>query len=301
MDDDHDRIIEGILLICFKLLITRSLTMKKVILSIGLVLLVGGSSLAQKQKTSPDTVEDPRPKKEKSATERKNDRVFLNSASSLEAQLQNTVDVRKSRVGDEVILKVTKSVKQDGTVVIPKGSNLIGRITEVKQRSKENAVCKIGMVFDRIEGKSLSAPITASVMSITDLRAASTVSDTIGTDVSGSSRTSTSGSARSSSGGGLLGGVGSTVGGVVNSTTQTVGGVVNSTTQTVGGVTTGATQTLGNTTQTLGGTLSGIQISQSASGSAQGSTTLSSGNKNIRLEKGLTFQMRLDSAVRNQE
>ncbi len=266
--------------------------MKKVVLSIGLVLLLGGISLAQKQKTRPDTVEDPRPKQEKTAKKQKNDSILLNSASSLEAQLQNTVDVEKARVGDEVILKVTKSVKQDGTVIIPKGSNLIGRVTEVKQKSKENPVCILGMVFDRIEGKSLSAPIMASIVSITDLRAANSVGDTVSSDISGTSRGSASTSAGSSgsSGGGLLGSVGSTVGSVVNSTTQTVGGVA-----------TGATQTLGNTTQVLGGTLSGVRISQSASGSAQGSTTLSSGNKNIRLEKGLTFQLMVDSAVQHQE
>jgi hypothetical protein len=73
-----------------------------------------------------------------------------------------------------------------------------------------------------------------------------------------------------------------------------VGGVANTATQTVGGVTNTATQTLGGATNAVGQTVNGITISQSASGSANGSTTLSSQNKNVKLEKGVTFNLTLD-------
>jgi hypothetical protein len=264
------------------------MNMKKAIFGAGLVLALIGSSLAQKQKTSPEDMQNSGPKQVKTGKQEKNRGINLSSDSSLQAELQNTLDVKKSKVGDEVILKTTQNLKQNGEVLVPKGSNLIGRITEIKQRSKDNATSKIGMIFDRVEGKSLSAPITASIVSITDLHTQNSVGDMLSSDISGSSQTSASGTSGKSSGGGLLGGVGNTVGGVVNSTTQTAASVAS-----------GTTQTLGNTTRTLTGTLNGIQIS--ADGSAQGSTTLSSENKNIHLEKGLAFQLRLNSTVQGQE
>jgi len=219
----------------------------------------------------------------------------LSAMASVAAQLQGSIDVKKAKVGDEVVLKTTKAVKQNGETVIPKGANLVGRITEVKQRSKDNSMSKIGMVFDRIQGKNLDASITASIMSITNVQAVSSVGDSFGSDITGSSQSSGSVNRGGSGGGGLLGGVGSSVGGVVNSTTQTASGVLNTATNTVGSVAGTATQTAG----TLGRTVNGIQISNSASGSANGSTTLSSPNKNLKLEKGLMFQMQVDKQAGN--
>ncbi len=217
------------------------------------------------------------------------DRVSLMSGTNLDAQLQKTVDVNNAKVGDEVVLKITKSIKQNGEVVIPKGTELIGRVTEVQRRTKENSTSKLGMVFDRIQGRALSAPFSASIVSITNVAAQTAAGDSLMMDTSGSSQTSGSVS-RGSSGGGLLGGVGGTVGGLVDTTTRTVGTVSNT-----------ATQTAGSATRTVGRTLAGIQISNSASGSASSSSTLSSMNKNVRVEKGATFNLRVDGQVARQE
>ncbi len=221
------------------------------------------------------------------------------ASSNVAAQLQSSIDVKKAKVGDEVVLRTTKTIKENGQTVIPKGTNLVGRITEVQQRSEENAMSRIGMVFDRMEGKNLTSPITASIVSITNIQAASAVGDSFGSDVNGSTQSSGSVRRGGSSGGGLLGGVGNSVGGVVNTTTQTVGGLANTAVQTVGNVTNTAGQTVGNTAGTLGGTLKGIQISNSISGSANSSTTLSTPNKNLRLEKGVMFQMQVDKQASN--
>jgi len=217
----------------------------------------------------------------------------------IQATLQSTIDAEKAKVGDEVLLKTTKAVKQNGETVIAKGTNVVGRVTEVSKRSKENATSKIGMVIDRVEGKNLSAPITASIVSITDLRSTANVGDSLMTDTSGSSRTTTTTTSGGGSGGGLLGGGGGLLGGVGSTVNSTVGTVVNTSAQTVGGVTNTAGSTLGATTGAVGRTLNGIQISNSASGSANGSTTLSSNNKNVKLEKGVTFNLAIDSSVNN--
>ena len=142
-------------------------------------------------------------------------------------------------------------------------------------------------VFERIEGKNLSAPINATIVSLTQANAKTDFGDTINSDISGSSN-STGNVSKSSGGGGLLGGVTNTIGGVANTTTGAVGGVTNT-----------AGQTLGGTTQSLGGTLNGIRLSQSSSTTANGATTLSSQNKNLRVEKGVMFQLRLNETVEN--
>ena len=225
--------------------------------------------------------------------------VALAADAMVQATLQSTIDAKNAKVGDTVLLKTTKAVKQNGETVIAKGSSLIGRITEVSRRSKDNATSKVGMVIDRVEGKNLTAPINASIVSITDLRSTANVGDTLMTDTSGSSRTTTTTSGGSSAGGGLLGGGGGLLGGVGSTVGSTVGTVVNTSAQTVGGVTNTAGQTLGTATGTLGRTINGLQISNSASGSANGSTTLSSGDRNVRLEKGVTFNLLIDSQLNN--
>lgn len=240
------------------------------ILTISLCALAVAGQTSKKQKSAPLADDS-----------RKSGQVMLASGTSIDAQLQKTLDVKNAKIGDQVVLKTTQSIKQSGQVIVPKGSNLIGRVTEVQRRTKENAQTRIGMVFDRIQGRELSMPLSATVVSITNAAAGVSAGDSMMTDVSGSSQ-STASASRSGSSGGLLGGVTNTVGGLVNTTSQTVGSVTNT-----------AGQTVGSTTNTVGRTLSGIQISTEASGSANSSTTLSSPNKNLRVEKGATFHLRV--------
>ncbi len=262
--------------------------MKKIIFGLNIILLLSVFCFAQKQKTDPNQEVTPQKQDSKKTKQNKqNSDVLLQSGTSIEAQLQQTLDVKKATVGDEVILTTTKTIKQNGQTVVQKGARLVGRVTEVQQKTKENAQSKLGVIFDRIEGKNLSAPISATIVSITQATANTSVGDTLNSDISGSS-TSSGSISRTNSGGGLLGGVTNTVGGVVNTTTNTVGGVTNTATNTVGG-----------TTQTLGRTLNGIQISQSSNASANGSATLSTQNKNLRIEKGVTFQLKLTESVEN--
>lgn len=260
--------------------------MKKIIFGINLILLLSVFCYAQKQRQDPDDLGNTEKQSKPAAKRDKNnsndhDGSLLKSGTSLEAQLQKTLDVKNAEVGDAVILKVTKEIKQDGEVIVPKGAKLIGRVTEVQEKTKNNAMSKLGVVFERIEGKNLNAPISASIVSITQTAANATVGDVFSTDMSSSSSSSGTVS-KGGSGGGLLGGVTNTVGGVVNTATNTLGTVTNT-----------AGQTLGGATQTVGRTVNGIQISQSAEASSSGSTTLSAANKNLRLEKGATFRVEL--------
>lgn len=246
--------------------------MKKTILGLGLVIVLAGVGIAQKvdSKSTSDA--------SNAATVSKNSSIA--SGTQIAAQLQNSLNVEKAKVGDQVVLKTTKAIKQNGQTVVGKGSTLIGRVTEVQEMTKERAMSRVGILFDLLRHNGNEMPITAVITSITQIRSQSRSDDT-DSEIYGSSspRSSTQTSGNS---GGLLGGVGNTVGGVVNTTTQTVGGVTNT-----------AGQTLGNAT----GSLRGIQISQSADASVSGGSTLSLAGDNLRLEKGTTFNLAVSESA----
>lgn len=242
--------------------------MKNLLVYAGIILILGATTFGQEHK--PKTV-------------------ALDSGTRIDGQLQSSVDVKKSRVGDQVVLKTTKDIKQNGQTVVPKGSKLLGRVTEVTQKSRQNGGSRLGIIFDRVEGKNLSAPISATIVSVTNVAAGAGLnSDMASADVFGSSSSSTRTTGSSSgSGGGLLGGLTNTAGGVLDTTTQTAGGVTNS----VG-------NTVGSTAGTLRNSVSGIQISSSTSASAHSGSTLSARDKNIRLEKGTTIGLQVNNSAR---
>lgn len=262
--------------------------MKRSLLGIGLALAFSGVVAAQTTSTtgSGSAASGTKVAKDGSA-------VSLASGTQIAAQLQNSLNVEKAKVGDEVVLKTTKAIKQNGEVVVEKGAKLIGRVTDVQQKAKDAAGSKIGVLFDTIKHGDMSMPVTAQILSITNVAARTAVDDSIFADTNTSSTTSTRTSTSSSSGG-LLGGVANTVGGVTNTATSTVGGVANTATNTVGGVTNTAGKTVGSTT----GAIRGLTISQSSDASANGSSTLSLGSGNLKLEKGTTFNLALSESAK---
>ena len=200
----------------------------------------------------------------------KNGAAVIQSGTQISGQLQSTLDTKNAKVGDQVVLKATNAVKQNGQTVVEKGSRLIGHVTEVQQRAKNGAGSRVGVVFDTLQQGGNSVPISAVITSV--FQAQSAAGASVSDDdmmAMGSTSAQTTTSTRSSGGGGGL------LGGVVNSTTQTVGGVANTAGQTVNGVTNTAGQTVGSTTRSVGGTLRGLQISQSTDASASGGSVLS--------------------------
>lgn len=225
--------------------------------------------------------------------------INLESGTRVAGELQNTIDVRKAKVGDQVILKTTQAIKSGGRTVVGKGSRLVGHITEVAQKTNGNGESRVGILFDRLEQGSLEMPIAATISSVTSGRASARANneDLFGSNTSASGSASSMSSARSSSGsnnGGLLGGG---VGSTVNSTTSTVGGVVGGTTSAVGSTVDSTTSAVGNTATGMGRSLGGIQISQSSSASVEGSSVLSLQGGNLRLEKGTNFNLVLTQSA----
>lgn len=263
--------------------------MKNAFLTLGLVLTVSVSMLAQQSVDSKQQASSQQ-------TVTRSDGTQIQSGTQIAGELQSTLDVKKANVGDQVVLKTTKSIKQNGQIVAEKGSRLVGHVTSVQQKAKGNADSNIGVLFDSLQNSNGTVmPITATIMSITQARTAASLGDDTQADTFGSSstRAGASSSSSSSGGGGLLGGVGNTVGGVTNTAAQTTGNVVNTVGQTTGSVVNAAGSTVGAAT----GSLRGLSISPSADASAKGGSTLSLTGGNLKLEKGATFNLALSGSA----
>jgi len=266
--------------------------MKRIILTAGLSLVCG---LAVNAQTANTSARGEASNQTSSAASARNKSINLDSGTRLAGELQSTIDARKAKVGDQVVLKTTQAIKSEGHTVVGKGSRLIGHVTEVSQNSKSNGESRIGLLFDRLQGGSLNIPIAATITSVVNgtARARANDQDIFASDANSatSSRASSSGSRSSSANnGGLLGGV-------VNSTTSTVGNVVGGTTAAVGSTVNSTTNVAGNTATGVGSSLGGIQISQSSNASVEGSSVLSLQGGNLRLEKGTTFNLVLTQSA----
>ena len=72
----------------------------------------------------------------------------LNGA-DLVAELNKAVNSKKARLGDPVKATLTQDVISHGKIVIRRGSKLLGHVTAVNARSKEDAESRLSMVFDK--------------------------------------------------------------------------------------------------------------------------------------------------------
>jgi hypothetical protein len=204
------------------------------------------------------------------------------SGTRLAAQLQQALDVRQARVGDRVILKTTEALKSGGETVVKKGARLVGHVADVQRSARGAAESSLTLVFDRLESGSLTTPITATVNSVTQARAAAHHDDdetSLGASARADTRAQASGQKNS---GGLLGDPLGAVGGVVDSTTRAAG-------ETVGG----ATRTAGSAVGRLGR----IRVTESLDASISGGSTLSLAGGDLRLEKGTTFNLTLSQSA----
>src|SRR5207245_4118671 len=219
------------------------------------------------------------------------------SGTTFEAALEKSIDAKKNKEGDKVFAHTTQAVKQDGQVIIPKGSKLIGHVTQAKARAKGESESALGIVFDKAVLKSgeeigLNVAIQAMAAAQSGVAAGSDL------DTMAGAGGSMAGSG-SAAGRGALGGVASTAGGAVGGMTNTAanvggaaGGVVNSAANVDGhspGAAGGlnASGTLMSNSRGVFG-LNGLNLDFAASNSTEGSVITSTG-KNVHLDSGTQF------------
>jgi hypothetical protein len=89
------------------------------------------------------------------------------SSPEIHAVLEKIVHPKKVKVGDEVVARMTDSTKlKDGTE-LPKGTNIVGKVTEVKMKADKEGPSKLGLLFDKArlkDGKEI--PVTMALVSV---------------------------------------------------------------------------------------------------------------------------------------
>jgi hypothetical protein len=211
----------------------------------------------------------------------------LQAGSTVQAELTKPVDAKKNKVGDEVIAKTTHDVKSGGHVVIPKGSRLVGHVTEVKAHTKEQATSQLGIAFDHAilrNGTQMPLALTIQALGRSQASAAEAEDDAL---ASGNAGAMESSGARASSGG-LAGGVRSTAGSVVNTAGSAAGAAVN-TAGAAGGT---VSSSLSATSQGVVG-IPGLSLSPETSTSANASVISAQGS-NVHLDGGTEMILRVN-------
>lgn len=69
-------------------------------------------------------------------------------------ELQNKLDAKSARVGEPVVLKTTRKTKTADGAVLPKGSRLLGHVTEVQAHGKGHENSSLSIVFDHAQLKN---------------------------------------------------------------------------------------------------------------------------------------------------
>ena len=89
------------------------------------------------------------------------------AAASVSAELTKRIDTKKAKVGDEVDLKTTSAAKfADGTE-LPKGTKLVGKVTDVHPKSNTDKTSHVAFDLERAVTKDgHDVPVHAAVTSM---------------------------------------------------------------------------------------------------------------------------------------
>ncbi|HET7105178.1 MAG TPA: hypothetical protein VFI38_00090 [Candidatus Acidoferrum sp.] len=224
----------------------------------------------------------------------------LGSGAAINAELTAPVDSKKAKPGDPVAARTTEPAKSNGKTVIPKGSKLVGHVTQASSRAKGDSESALGIVFDKaILKNGQEVPLNVAIQALASAQSAASANAGNDLAAAGGAGTYAGGSGRAA-GGGALGGVTSTAGGAAGTVTNTAANVGNTAGGTLNSTTGAATNTVAGSKGAVGGLnaagqltsssqgvfgLQGVNLSSATTGAAQGSVITSAG-KNLHLDSG---------------
>jgi hypothetical protein len=213
-------------------------------------------------------------------------------------ELSKSIDSKKAKIGDEVTARVVSDVRSGGAIAIPRGSKLVGKITEANARAKGDATSSLGVVFDRAvlkNGSTINLVSTIqAVLAPPEVPVSSSMTPSGGDDMGAGGAAPRGGSSEAGGLGSTAGAIGNTAGSAVGAVGNTVGGVANRAPIDVGGnVGVNAPAVTSQTTGVVG--LKGLELNSSADSSASGSV-LTGNSKSVKLDSGTRFLVNVSSA-----
>lgn len=99
-------------------------------------------------------------------SDEKDGQVILKAGTEFSGELQNNLDIASSKRGDDFTLELTEDVSGAGKT-FDKGTDLTGRVSNVKKSETEDGNSEIRVFFDFLKDGSNYLPLKASVISIT--------------------------------------------------------------------------------------------------------------------------------------
>jgi len=216
-------------------------------------------------------------------------------------ELVGKLDSKTARSGDTVVVKTSEAFRTSEGIVVPKGSRLVGHVTEVQAHGNGNQDSHMGIEFDRAElknGQSVAMhSVIESVAPPANAMAAASMDTSEDVGVGGGRAMGGGGR----SGGGLLGGASGATAGIGSGLGRTVGGSVDA----ASNVTRNAGATVGNSlngaagaTGSLGAhatAIPGVMLEGGAAGSTSG--VLSASKHNVHLDSGTQMTLGVAGAV----
>lgn len=256
--------------------------------------------------------------------------------STMAAALTHPVDAKKNKPGDPVKARLTHACHSPDGTLLPKGTELVGHVTQAQSREKNQSESDLGVVFDKAVLKNgQEVPIKGTIQAIAAAQNTASTADNL--DDAGLGRGSVAGGGVAR--GGLVGGgsaepgragfVGGGNGALgVGGATSGLGNTVGSATAPVSNVGAGARGAVGSTAGVAGTTARGVTgglnaageltsnsqgvfnmqglnlataatSASSSTGAVQGSL-LTSGTKNVHLDSGTQLLVSATNAAQLQ-
>ena len=236
-------------------------------------------------------------------------------APEINATLERSVDARRAKPGDDVTAKTTEAFTTESGMTIPRGTKLIGRVTEARPHARgegsAESASQLGLVFEKAVMKDgREVPMQATIQAVA--AAQSNAQGELGSashDAGAFGASRAAGSAGGGVGGALggLGGGAGAVGSAAGNAGAAVGGATRLPHSAVGGVARGAASAaaqgaarLGSSTGAVGGLsasgqwlagsrgafgLGDLSFASATASGAQGSV-ITSASRNVRLDGG---------------
>ena len=108
--------------------------------------------------------------------------LHLENGLAIRAVLITPLDAKRNKKGSVVVAKTTQDIQQNGALVLQKGSELRGHVTQVQSHTSQSADSKIGFIFDHVVAKGSHdlIPVNLAIQKFgTDVAAAGTRNEKI--------------------------------------------------------------------------------------------------------------------------
>jgi hypothetical protein len=231
------------------------------------------------------------------------------SGTNIDATLATSLDAKRSKPGDDVEARTEEDVKEDGKVVMKKGTHLVGHVTQAQARANGQTQSQLGIVFDcAVLKNGQEVPVNLTIQALAAAQAMETAS--AGADEGMSSSGGMGTTKGMTRGGGLNSGVVSTAGTTAGAATGTVMNTAASVSSNISSTTSSTTAATMNTAARSAGAaggltstgrlasdssgvfgLQGLSIDSVASSATQGSMIVST-TKNVHLDSGTQMLLR---------